>query len=193
MSIEIKNLFKSFDKKIIFNGFSYSFPDKGVYVIEGASGVGKTTLLRMISGLDKKYKGQIFRSSTKKISYSFQEHRMFPRLSLLQNILAVFEKYTDDDVKRCKELLLKMKLEESELDLLPSELSGGMRQRASIARALLYDSDIVLLDEPLKELDPDLADIVMQIIREAGESRLIVMVSHTDVSSKIPDAVKIKI
>ena len=85
MSLIIKNLKKNFGRKIIFDNFSYSFNDTGIYALTGESGIGKTTLLRIIACLDKDFSGSI--EAPKKVSVAFQEHRLFPNLSALDNLI----------------------------------------------------------------------------------------------------------
>lgn len=179
MGLIIKNLSKSFDGKVIFDNFSYTFSDKGIYAIIGKSGVGKTTLLRMIAGLDTKFRGQIIGGGVKNTSFSFQEYRLFPQLTAIDNvILANYPSKTADAEYEAKETLLRLGFEENDLYLYPDQLSGGMKQRASLARALLRKSEILLLDEPTKELNAELSATVRQIMREESTRRLVIFVTH---------------
>ena len=86
MSIKINALCKTFDEKIIFSDFSYEFPDSGVFALFGESGVGKTTLLRIIAGLDSDFSGNIAFSDSKDVSFAFQEYRLFPTLTAIENV-----------------------------------------------------------------------------------------------------------
>ena len=94
MSLKIKNLFKSFEEKTIFRDFTYYFQETGVYALRGESGVGKTTLLRIIAGLDKKYYGTVSGGGAKHVSFCFQEHRLFSHLSAFDNVLKIA--FTED-------------------------------------------------------------------------------------------------
>ena len=85
-------------------------------------------------------------------------------------------------------MLKRLGFSDEDMRLLPSELSGGMRMRVSLARAFLKDTPILLLDEPTKELDPQNANIVRQIISEIAVSRLVILVSHDDVDARFPDS-----
>ena len=87
MSLTIKNLNKSFESKQIITDFSYDFDSKGLYVIIGESGIGKTTLLRIIAGLDKDYGGDVLGGGIGKVSFVFQEHRLFPTVSAIDNVI----------------------------------------------------------------------------------------------------------
>ena len=103
MSLKIKNICKSFDKRKIFENFSLELPDKRVFLLSGESGVGKTTLLRMISGLDTKFSGEISGGGVKNCSIAFQEYRLFPELSALNNvILANYDKKTAENEKEAR-------------------------------------------------------------------------------------------
>lgn len=179
MSLEIRSLTKRFDEKCVLDSFSYSFEDKGLYVIAGESGIGKTTLLRIIAGLDKDYVGEVIGGGIGQVSVAFQEHRLFPTVSALENaVISIYKEKNKADFDKAKELLKLLGIGESEFHLRPSQLSGGMKQRVSIARAILFDAPILLLDEPTKELDKANADAVLELVASESRRRLVIMVSH---------------
>lgn len=179
--LRLENISKSFDKKTIFRDFSYNFQDHGVYALCGKSGVGKTTLLRIICGLDKDYSGNVSGGGISNTSVCFQEHRLFPNLTSLDNILSVSFKAPDDtDKKRAKDLLSRLFFTESDMMLYPHELSGGMKQRVAFARAVLRKAPILILDEATKELDKRTAFEVLQIIKEEAKRRLVIFISHKE-------------
>ena len=181
MTLKIESLKKAFGEKQIFSDFSYSFSEKGLYVIKGDSGIGKTTLLRIISGIDKKFTGSIQGGGNENVSVSFQEYRLFPQLTALENITeAVWKKPNENNVLAAKEMLFKLGFSPEETSLFPHELSGGMKQRVSLARAFLKDVPILILDEPTKELDSALCDIVIDMIKSEAVRRLVIMVNHSD-------------
>ncbi len=179
MSLVISNLKKSFGEKVIFYAFSYTFSNSGVYALTGESGVGKTTLLRMIAGLDTDYSGSISGGGISNVSFAFQEHRLFPNLSALDNVvLANHDEPNADAVNQATAMLLSLGMAEKDIRLAPSELSGGMRARISLARAFLKEAPILLLDEPTSELDPDNAALVRKVIEDQAKKRLVIIVTH---------------
>ena len=179
MSLSLKNISKSFDDKKIFESFSYSFNENGLYVLTGDSGRGKTTLLRIISGLDENYSGTVDGGGVGNVSFAFQEHRLFPKLTVIQNILVASFKSADKNSENATRVLLKtLNFSEEDMQLYPEELSGGMKQRVSIARAILRNSPILLLDEPTKELDSLLAETVADLIAKESLKRLVIVSTH---------------
>lgn len=194
MSLSLKNISKRFDSKIIFKNFSYTFSETGVYAIVGESGTGKTTLLRIICGLDTKAEGEIIGGGIINTSFAFQEYRLFPHLSAVQNIVAANGESDDAELtENARKLLMRLGFTDSELNLLPSELSGGMKQRVSLVRAFLRKTPILLLDEPTKELDEKIRETLYDMINEEGKKRLVIIVSHHMEDFEKLDAVKIYI
>ena len=121
----------------------------------GASGKGKTTLLKLIAGLLKPDKGTVD-INNRKVSFMFQEDRLLPWLNVRDNILLVTDREKETD-----ELLEELGIDGN---LRISELSGGMARRVALARCLLFESDILLMDEPFKGLDEALMKKVASII-----------------------------
>ncbi len=192
MSIKITNLNKSFGDKSVLNGFSYSFNGTGIYVLKGESGVGKTTLLRMIAGLDGDYQGSIVGAGIGRVGMAFQEHRLFPQLTALENVIFANSDTKDEAVcKKAEDMLSRLNISEGDKCLLPSKLSGGMKQRVSLARAFISDFPILLLDEPTKELDERNAVAVREIIKSLSREKLIIIVSHNDEDVTSLDATEI--
>ena len=189
MSLKISRLTKYFDEKCILENFSYEFKQTGLYLLTGESGRGKTTLLRMIAGLDKKYEGEITGGGIGQVGFVFQEYRLFPHLSAIDNVIyAISDRKNEAVTSKAANMLKRLGFEEKDFSLNPSELSGGMKQRVSLARAFLSRYPILLLDEPTKELDRTNLERVKEIIRELSESRLIILVSHVSEDTDNPDA-----
>lgn len=173
--LKIKNLCKSFEEKSVIDNFSFEFPTSGLVTLMGESGKGKTTLLNIISGLITQDSGSV-ENTYHSLSYSFQEDRLFPWLTVRKNIELVLDG-VEDKKERAEFWLDAMELSDF-ADYLPEKLSGGMRQRASLARAIAYPSELVLLDEPFSNLDEALHKKIYAIILREAESRLIIMVTH---------------
>ncbi len=194
MAIKIRNLSKSFGKKRIFDKFSLDLPDTGAFALVGESGIGKTTLLRMISGLDKDFSGEISGGGIKNSAVVFQEYRLFPNLSALDNIIfANHDKKTEENENEAEKMLTSLGFSLEDTRLFPSELSGGMKQRVSIARALLRKSPILILDEPTKELDSENAEKMLTLVKKEAESRLVIIVTHTAEDVAFLEAEKIEL
>ena len=191
MSLILENISKKFEKKEIFHNFSYRFCDTGLYLLSGASGIGKTTLLRIIAGLDKKYEGTVSGGGIRNVSYAFQEHRLFHNLTALQNLLVIFDDSDSLMEAKAKSLLFTLGFTDDEILLYPDALSGGMCQRVSLARAFLKNTPVLLLDEPVKELDKDLKEVVYNLIGEESKSRLVILVTHEEIDNNLEVTAKI--
>ncbi len=168
----IKNLTKAFDKKLVFDKFSIEIPKNKVTIVEGESGCGKTTLLRIIAGLDTDYTGEIIKESDY-ISYVFQEPRLFDAITVKQN-LEIVEKNSNLSLQ---EILSIVELE-NDLNTYPNELSGGMKMRLSLARALYYNGDMFLMDEPFSALDNDMKNRIISKVFELLKEKTVIIVSH---------------
>ena len=189
MSLSLKNISKSFGEKTLFRDFSYIFQNCGIYAICGDSGAGKTTLLRIIASLDKDFEGSVILSENDKISVCFQEHRLFSHLTALENVSKVsFKTETSENVKKAKDMLKRLGFSEADMNLYPSELSGGMKQRVAFARAVLREASILILDEATKELDETIRDLALAIIKEESEHRLVIIVTHKKEELKMLEA-----
>lgn len=179
MGLKLKNITKSFDSKLLFDNFSLNFYEKGLYVIKGESGSGKTTLLRIIAGLDRDYKGEVEGGGYDNVSVCFQEYRLFPQLTALDNILEVISEASSEEQRfNAKKLLRYLNFTDNDMNLKPAELSGGMKQRVAFVRAVLRKSNILILDEVTKELDAELSKKILDIIKAEAEERLVLLVTH---------------
>lgn len=172
MSIRISKLAKAFTGNPVIAGLDLTLPERGIVAIAGPSGCGKTTLLHLLAGLLAPDAGSITGESREMVSMVFQEDRLLPWLSALENVALVA---TSQDA--AARWLKKMQLAPFAA-YYPEAMSGGMRRRVALARALAFKSGILLLDEPFQGLDAELKKLVYELIREAGRSRLIVLVTH---------------
>ena len=170
--LKFENLTVRYGKQTVIDRLSFEFPEGCVIAITGASGIGKTTLLNVIAGFLKP-QGGILHSDHRAPAYIFQEPRLFPWMTALENVSAVCK-----DSQRAENLLLRLISDADAKDKYPDELSGGMKQRVSIARALAYDSDLLLMDEPFKGLDPDTRREVCRLVFEQAKGKTVLMVTH---------------
>lgn len=176
----VKNLTCSYEQKTIFDNFDVTFEQGKINVILGGSGVGKTTLLNAIAGI-KSYEGQI-EGCEGGVSYIFQKDRLIPSISVYKNLDLILKGVVKDKAER------KRMIEQTAVDLeisdvlksLPSEISGGQAQRVSVARAFLYPSDVMLLDEPFKALDTALKTRLIKQFAALQEkkNKTVVFVTH---------------
>ncbi len=174
MSINIKNLSKSFGEKSVLNSINTEIQDGEVLAIMGASGCGKTTLLKIIAGIINPDGGNIF-GVPKKLSMVFQEDRLSEEFSAVSNIKAVTGRSVSKS--EIKSHLKQLGLE-NYTNTAVKTLSGGMKRRVSIARAVLYRCDLVIMDEPFKGLDEELKISVMNYVKENTKDRTFIFVTH---------------
>lgn len=170
--IALQHLSKSFGEKTILRDFSLEFAPGIITALLGPSGCGKTTLLRLAAGLEKPDSGEVLRDSGARLSFVFQEDRLLPWFSALDNLTAAG--ISKDDALRD---LARVGLAGEEHKK-PAELSGGMRRRLSIVRALAYGGDFFFLDEPLQGLDPGTASSVLSLLRQRLEGKTGLLITH---------------
>lgn len=186
MDIVIDRVSKSFDNVRVLDNFSAIIPENQTTCIMGESGIGKTTLFNLIAGLLVPDSGTIDGVSGKSISMVFQEDRLVEALTVKRNIKLV-QKNRPDDIK-IADVLEKMGLDRSCMNKRVSELSGGMKRRVSVARALLYDADLYLFDEPTTGLDEENKDAAVSCIKEYTVGKTVICVTHdVTVAEKLAD------
>ena len=168
--LEIKNLSKKYGDLSVYDNFNLSIEEGKILAVLGESGSGKTTLLNCIAGLTA-FEGSIPKL---KCSYVFQEPRLVPNLTVKENLKLICK-----DENKINGMLKRLHLEDK-ADSYPIKLSGGQAQRVSLARAFLYDSEIILLDEPLSSLDlrlkKEITDLFLSIWRD--DKRTAIFVTH---------------
>ena len=178
--IIIKNFSCSYEQKTIFQNFDVTFEQGKINVVLGGSGVGKTTLLNAMASL-KSYEGSI-EGCEGGVSYIFQKDRLIPSISVYKNLDLILKAVVKD--KRERKEMIESTAEALEisdvLKSLPSEISGGQAQRTSMARAFLFPSDVLLLDEPFKALDTSLkARLINKFVALQRQSKkTVVFVTH---------------
>lgn len=176
-TVSISKLKKSYGEKIVADGFSIELPIDGVTVLTGESGCGKTTLLRLIAGLEKPDCGEIT-GVPEKISFMFQEDRLLEWYSAYENI-----KYVSD--KETAEKYLEKVFLTDDRDTPASSLSGGMKRRVALARTLAYESGLVILDEPFKGMDYELKIKMIELVLNESKNRPFIVVVHESEEAKL--------
>lgn len=174
--IELKNVSVSFGDKKIIDNLCLSLPNTGLVTFSGASGSGKTTLLRTLLGLQK-YSGEISMDRELVFSVVFQESSLLPWLTAAENVAAVCE-INEENVQKAKYLLSQVGFEGDDFDKLPNELSVGMARRVAAARAVMIESDVLILDEPFAGLDEDNISAVADLLLSKRDEKLIILVTH---------------
>ncbi|AWN21024.1 amino acid ABC transporter ATP-binding protein [Streptococcus sobrinus] len=202
MLLELKNISKQFGHKQIFKDFNLHVEEGKILAIVGPSGGGKTTLLRMLAGLETIDSGQVIYQgqevplnhleSENILGFVFQDFQLFPHLTVLENLtlspIKTMSVTKEEASKKAQELLGKLGLEEQGKTY-PFSLSGGQKQRVAFARAMMIDPKIVGYDEPTSALDPALRQEVAKLIvqnRDLGITQ-IVITHDMDFAQEIAD------
>ena len=178
--IQVTGLTKSFGEKVVFSDFSERFEGGKTTAVMAPSGYGKTTLLRIIAGLEKKDGGEITGISNVPMSYLFQEDRLLPWLNVFDNIaLFLKNRLPKDEIRtQTTHMLEILELSQNAYEL-PHELSGGMKHRVAIGRALSCPAQILLLDEPFKGLDAELKSrIIPKLCHEYINGKTVILITH---------------
>ncbi len=170
--ITVKSISKSFDEKKVLDNISFTIKEGECVALTGESGAGKTTLMRIIAGLEAADSGEISFSKKVKSTFVFQENRLIESKSVLENILCVAP-----DRKRAEYFLERCGLL-ADKDKKAKNLSGGMKRRLAIARALTYGGDLYFLDEPLRELDEETLKSVAGLIKEEITGKTAILITH---------------
>lgn len=181
MPYALHDIRKSFGPLVVLDGFSLEIPERKVTAILGPSGCGKTTLLNILAGLVPPDSGERRGLGDVRFGCVFQEPRLVPSLSALENVELVLRASFElpERRERALRLLSAVGLEDSR-NLRPRQLSGGMRQRVSLARAFAYPADVLLLDEPFQSVDLrtriGLMDAFLDL--QTADPRTVVFVTH---------------
>ena len=165
----------AYGEKTVLRDMDLSVPAGAHIALTGPSGCGQTPVLALAAGLLRPTAGAV-RVDARRIAYAFQEARLLPWRTAAENVNAVLGD-SAATMDRARSWLEAVGLADA-AELLPRELSGGMRQRVNLARALAYEGDLLLLDEPLKELDPDRRDSVLALLREHSAGRTLLLATH---------------
>ena len=188
ITIELQNLSIGYDKIPLISDLNYKFTNK-IYGLLGESGVGKTTLLRTIAGLNKPLSGKIIHDVNTDIYMMHQQYTSFDWLTCLDNILItakVNHIKIDDELKdKAMDALSSVGLV-NDYKKYPTELSGGMKQRLALARTLFMQPKIILMDEPLSALDEETREKMQDLIIEnhTQTNNTIILITHSKSEAK---------
>lgn len=179
--LQIQDISKRYGDTVVFKNFSCTFLPGKVNVLFGASGSGKTTLLRLLMGLEESDSGSLTSFEEFKISAVFQEDRLCNNLSAFSNVKLVVEPSVSS--KEIQNALVAVNLEEAIYKPARS-LSGGMRRRVALVRALMASYDVLILDEPFKGLDEATKEIVIAYTVKMSQNRTVILVTHDMAEAK---------
>jgi putative lysine transport system ATP-binding protein len=192
--IEIRNVRKSFEGNVVLSDVSFDVEKGEVVCLIGASGSGKSTMLRCINLLEDIDEGQIIVSGQdietlndineyrQKVGMVFQQFNLFSNMNVLDNCMLAQTKVLKKSKEEARQEAMKQLQKVGMADFInayPATLSGGQKQRVAIARALCMDPEILLFDEPTSALDPEMVGEVLNVIRElAEEDMTMIIVTH---------------
>lgn len=192
--IKFSHIMKNYDNLTPLKDIDGEVKNGEIVSIIGPSGTGKSTLIRMVNGLEKPTSGSVFVDDievndknknliTRKVGMLFQGYNLFNHLSVIENLMIaqveILKRDKQEAYNKSMDLLKEVGLESKE-NSLPSELSGGEKQRIAFARALAVDPEVLLLDEPTSALDPNSVTMIESLISSLKESgKTILMVTHS--------------
>ena len=175
MAIELKNICKSYGEKKVLHNINLTLQPGEITCLMGASGIGKTTLVNILAGITAPDSGEIVSPSPPHVSVVFQEDRLLEWETALTNVLFVA---TKEHKQQAIELLTQAGLADS-INKKAAELSGGMKRRVSICRALITQSNLLILDEPFKGLDSETKPVIMRMVKQhQNKNTHILCVTH---------------
>ena len=182
--LKLESISFSYEKKPVLKDFSLQLENGEILAVMGPSGCGKSTLLSIIAGLKRPTDGKVV-SDFSKIAFVFQEARLFPWLTVKENLAAVLDAPKEAGEKIAEALAFVALSDAAEL--YPHELSGGMKSRVSLARALVCGGDLFLLDEPFSALDEalqrELCEKLRTHLKEIGASAILVTHQSSEAAS----------
>jgi len=206
MSIQIRNLYKSFHDNQVLRNVDLDVKEREIVVLMGLSGSGKTTLLRCLCDLETADSGEILindsyllkeengrsvyadketkKALRKEVGMVFQNYQLFPHRNVLQNLIEapVYHKLMskEDAVQKAEKLLERLQISDK-LHAYPSTLSGGQKQRVAIARACMLQPSVLCFDDPTSALDVESIASVTSIIKDLSKEMAILIITHDEV------------
>ena len=170
--IECRDICLSFEGRVILNKLSFSLPDVGIFALMGSSGIGKSSLLKILSGLLAPDSGTIRGLDNLRVGILFQEDRLLPWHTALKNVMLAMEHPSQEEARI---LLDALEIGDS-ADAYPAVLSGGMKRRIALARAIAFSPDVLLLDEPFSGIDEQIKGRISPFIQKSAP--LIIFSTH---------------
>lgn len=180
--MELKNIVKMYSGKKVLDKFSLSVEKGKPIFLFGESGCGKTTILNIVSGLTDIDSGEIKGTDGKRISYLFQEDRLLESATAEENIMLSAKN------KDLSEKIIKICDISEFLNQYPSQMSGGMKRRVAIARAVAFDGEIVLLDEPFNGIDKKRVEEITEFLKDYFKDKISIIVSHNLAEANLLEA-----
>lgn len=187
--IVLENITKTYNGQIVLENLTLTIPVRKIVFVTGISGIGKTTLLRILAGFEKPDSGTVSWPERPRIGMMFQENRLFESLSARKNLEIIYPEKDPSGLERELALILP----ETELDKKVSELSGGTKRRVALVRAMLHPGNAVLLDEPFSSLDEDNCRKVWDYISRKQNGRTLIIASHWVPEEKTADIIRLEV
>lgn len=190
MELVIRKLCKSFDGHSVLDHVNLHLVSGNVYCLMGPSGSGKTTLFHILLGLVSADSGEVNGLNKERISAVFQENRLCEAFTPVENVTMVMPSSSGNNKRKAREALKRLLPDES-LDRLASTLSGGMKRRVAIIRALTVPFDMVIMDEPFTGLDEETKQQVITYIKEQSAGKLVLISTHQEEDVQLLNGIKI--
>lgn len=189
MSIELKNVSFTYKDKPILNGINLNIQEGKPIAVTGMSGCGKSTLLHIIAGLKTPTSGTITGLSDAGCAMVFQEDRLLENLTVLENLRFVCKNITREHAEH----MLKQVGLENITGLYPTSLSGGMKRRVAVVRAIAFNRSPIIMDEPFNGLDKETKEKVMCLIKKNISDKIFLFVTHDQGDADYFNAQKIEL
>lgn len=172
MTIMLDRVTFAYGRVPVLREVSLTLPERGVVCLWGASGCGKTTVLRLLAGLERPQGGRVLRPE--RVSVMFQEDRLLPWRTAAENVSIA----AGCPPEQATAWLRRLGIDGEQAGAMPSALSGGQCRRAALARALAYESDLLLLDEPFTGMDPDTMKKAAALLKERCGEKVVLLATH---------------
>ena len=211
MLLKIKNINKSYnelhsEKSVIFKNLDFSFEEENIITIYGPSGIGKTTLLNIIGTVDSPDSGEIYLNDIKycpktyqtlrkkHIGYMFQFHYLLPEFTIFENLDLTLRIKGEKDNSKIKNMITEILSDFKILNKMnryPSQISGGEKQKVSLARSVINNPSLVIADEPTGNLDSDNANLIIDKIKSISKDRGVkfLIATHNKEFQRISDSI----